>query len=563
MALIKCVECGKEFSDKANACPNCGCPTEYVLGTIGNKEETAPVPTNVEQNDESTDESVIVPKEAMKSLPHTKENLLSYCELRNFAFSSIVPYINKELNNSITDIRSGTGENNDAHYYIICGQRIIGVKVVIDAYPDVYNVGRFFDDDTNENELAGALLKQGYECAIVHIGIGASDKVRLARRIFLKNDGFYFNYKQLRFVNYNSQLSQNLSASGIRYSLSEAPTDESWKKIVGFEYKKTPKRVNEFAIQKPTTLIDQVAIREFWDDDYKVISKIEKMCKEAYVAEDCVEEVSKLICYSASIAHNKISPEDLLNYVCNALDFVMGVFLSDSMPVAKDKILSTLRDLITKMEFESKYELECKETTLINYLIYIFITDRERFQEFFREDYMHEYQGRRLSSIGYIYHATKDAFLENPYQFGYGKDVVDEISRIQNINSQQNLDKYMEMGNSIKAEISQFCVVHEKVISKKAASLLDKTDEVLLGQFSQNVLQLQKFIQDNFDERLVESHRNSMIAFNRVLNEYKLCLGKDRVIIEKYVSNKYGFFERTSDVKESKMRFEKLMVLCK
>ena len=26
MALIKCSECGKEFSDKANACPNCACP---------------------------------------------------------------------------------------------------------------------------------------------------------------------------------------------------------------------------------------------------------------------------------------------------------------------------------------------------------------------------------------------------------------------------------------------------------------------------------------------------------------------------------------------------------
>ncbi len=28
MALIKCKECGKEFSDKANACPNCACPVE-------------------------------------------------------------------------------------------------------------------------------------------------------------------------------------------------------------------------------------------------------------------------------------------------------------------------------------------------------------------------------------------------------------------------------------------------------------------------------------------------------------------------------------------------------
>lgn len=30
MALIKCTECGKEFSDKAQACPNCGCPTDQM-----------------------------------------------------------------------------------------------------------------------------------------------------------------------------------------------------------------------------------------------------------------------------------------------------------------------------------------------------------------------------------------------------------------------------------------------------------------------------------------------------------------------------------------------------
>ena len=29
MAMIKCAECGKEFSDRADACPNCGCPIEY------------------------------------------------------------------------------------------------------------------------------------------------------------------------------------------------------------------------------------------------------------------------------------------------------------------------------------------------------------------------------------------------------------------------------------------------------------------------------------------------------------------------------------------------------
>lgn len=43
MALIKCTECGKAFSDKASACPNCGCPTLTILEELNNQEgETIP-----------------------------------------------------------------------------------------------------------------------------------------------------------------------------------------------------------------------------------------------------------------------------------------------------------------------------------------------------------------------------------------------------------------------------------------------------------------------------------------------------------------------------------------
>lgn len=45
MSLIRCVECGKEFSDKAPACPNCGCPTSAILDELNendtNNEEIA------------------------------------------------------------------------------------------------------------------------------------------------------------------------------------------------------------------------------------------------------------------------------------------------------------------------------------------------------------------------------------------------------------------------------------------------------------------------------------------------------------------------------------------
>lgn len=40
MALVKCKECGKEISDKAVTCPNCGCPTsvESNIASSTNKE---------------------------------------------------------------------------------------------------------------------------------------------------------------------------------------------------------------------------------------------------------------------------------------------------------------------------------------------------------------------------------------------------------------------------------------------------------------------------------------------------------------------------------------------
>ena len=41
MALIKCIECGKQFSDKAAACPNCGCPTSEMQKTMNKTEVNA------------------------------------------------------------------------------------------------------------------------------------------------------------------------------------------------------------------------------------------------------------------------------------------------------------------------------------------------------------------------------------------------------------------------------------------------------------------------------------------------------------------------------------------
>ena len=47
MALIKCSECGKEVSDKANACPSCGNPINNApTPPIG--QDTTPKPVEIE-----------------------------------------------------------------------------------------------------------------------------------------------------------------------------------------------------------------------------------------------------------------------------------------------------------------------------------------------------------------------------------------------------------------------------------------------------------------------------------------------------------------------------------
>lgn len=39
MSLIKCMECGKEYSARAHACPNCGCPTWDTINKLYQEEQ--------------------------------------------------------------------------------------------------------------------------------------------------------------------------------------------------------------------------------------------------------------------------------------------------------------------------------------------------------------------------------------------------------------------------------------------------------------------------------------------------------------------------------------------
>lgn len=67
MSMIKCTECGKEISDKATACPHCGCPmTEILSATKENKKEEKVKPIKI--------------KEPINSRTEKEENLHYECD---------------------------------------------------------------------------------------------------------------------------------------------------------------------------------------------------------------------------------------------------------------------------------------------------------------------------------------------------------------------------------------------------------------------------------------------------------------------------------------------------
>jgi RNA polymerase subunit RPABC4/transcription elongation factor Spt4 len=62
MSLIKCLECNKEYSDKAESCPNCGCPTTININDLSitddfqNRKESAEIANNYQEKSSEVDE---------------------------------------------------------------------------------------------------------------------------------------------------------------------------------------------------------------------------------------------------------------------------------------------------------------------------------------------------------------------------------------------------------------------------------------------------------------------------------------------------------------------------
>ena len=553
MALIICSECGKQFSNKAKACPNCCCPTDL----IENNEIAKPL--------DNTDSSLTSQQDNQDKTPsHNSDtsHLMSYHELLEFAFTSILPYIEKELNSPITNIKSGTKNLDDVHYYIHCNDRTIGIKIVIDVYPDIYNVGHLFNDNRSDEILTKEMNNLGYDFAVANIGIGAADPIRFSRRILLKNDRYYFNYTQLQFHNITEYIPKP-----IRYSLSAIEPDHEWKTLAGFNYTKPVPKPNPnsyMLIQRnenkaPTKQDKSLSNIKFWKDENSTAEAIRHMFEKNHVTYTDADALNQLIRIVAHTVMDHISLDDTFYYTCNAIDFINGNFLADSSPIKKENIIISLRNLIDANKSITEYAFSLWQTTAINYLIYLFCFDRNGFTECVNGYYSATKPDDIPNKV--IYEKIKSAFLENPTRFGYGQEVIDEIIRLQNMNSPQNLAKYESMKAEIKSEMKRFCKIHNDVIVNKYLKTLDENEEKILNTFRQNADNFLNYIKREFDDNLSKEYKNAMASFTAIVNAYTVCLRIDKAIISNHNRGKYGIFQKRSDIKESRYRYEQFVLL--
>lgn len=128
MGLVKCIDCGKMFSDRIESCPECGCPKDFAIRD--NK-------TIKKDNDKSKNEIM----DKRKYL--TNEELMSSIELKDFAFKSVFEIIEKEIGVGKLNIQKTDGNIDEVDYYLTNENINIGLDIIVNVAPSkatyVYN----------------------------------------------------------------------------------------------------------------------------------------------------------------------------------------------------------------------------------------------------------------------------------------------------------------------------------------------------------------------------------------------------------------------------------------
>lgn len=554
MALIKCSECGKIFSDKAMACPNCACPTELIVKEkpkIETSSETVSC-DSVCAND-NTEKPVFEVKEDTK-LVHEKNNLLSFEELKKFAFESVLPQINIELNGTITDVNVGRG-NGDVDFYLTCHKRTIGIRVKVDAYPDVLDVGQLYGENKLDIDYAKEMYDAGYDFAIANIGIGSRNPVRFNRRIFLKEDEYCFKYSCLQFRDYRK-------IKDIRYSLSEVPADESWKEIADFEYQRSKKKDNVnsiYLIQRDDGDTEEKRRKiedanwDMWRNSLEYPKQIRAYYDRYGITVADFDFSCEMFHYMAFVIGYRSNAEELMNYFYNAIDYVQGRFLRDSKAIPMENVLPTLKTLCKDTELMKNHDISTWGITAYNYLIYKYLTDMS-----FVSQCILEYKNvsdRNAPLLGFLSDVLKKEFRKNPAAFGYPVELKERIKSLEAKNSPEYYVMFENKKKELRNNMVQFALLHNRVIDKNKIREIYEYNINEMKRYENETYKLDEFIREHFDENLSQPMRRVVDAFVKEMEFFRISMHHDIQMIRHSMKGEYGFFEFRKATKESKKKY--------
>ena len=555
MSLITCSECGKIFSDKAAACPNCACPTELVVRSekIADKEDVVEL---CETENALTNPAIAEEKaDAKNELEHTKENLLSFQELKDFCFSSMLPYIGKDLEGGIEKVNKGRGVG-DVDYFITDNEgEVIGIRVIIDVYPDIYNVGRLFGEDKEPLDYAKAMYEEGYDFAVARIGIGAADANKFDRRVLLKNDKYYFNYKELQFLDYGEFLK-------IRFSLSEESEDESWKDIAGFEYVKPQKEsnVNESIVYRGP---DENAEKrrkaeaenwEIWKSKENYENVIRRYFEQHDMSLTNAEFYYDLFEFIAALNMYKASVEEIADYFFNAIDYVNGMFLQDSPIISDCNIIAALKAITKDAPIVKNHETKTWAKTAYDYLVYKYMTDRKFV--FACIEAKKDTSDKNARVFGMLADEMQRDFRKDPRMFGYDESVEKKVKGLQEKNSSEYFRLLKEKRSELRKEMYVLFKIHERVVNKKKITSMANTDISKLQQCTRAIDEMEEFISQHFDEKLGLSKKAYLQSIIRELEAGQSCIDHQTNMIKKALTGNVGFWEYMKDQNEARTKID-------
>lgn len=427
-------------------------------------------------------------------IEYEKKDLFNLDDLISFSFESVVPLLREEAEFSDANIVE-CFKTEDVDYYINTSAKTIGVQVILKLMPDEMLLSRMgktdFSGEFDNGIVCNKMEKKGYEFAKVLIEVESTDKVRSARKLFVKNDEFKFVYKGLKKFKYN-----NFSKINVCLAI---PGDE-WKYILGWptEDKSISDPWNDplFAsdrenVETRNKIINQTAEvwsnTEFLEDVYYKLSN-EYTLKSNNIDEDFFLNLFKLLGF---LLEGIITPKDLIVNIYNYMEYLKGNLLCDSESTVDNEKITKMMSLTNN---NPTLYFDLKERAYFSYAIYLALVDFEFLNSILKKE-------ESIDEKALIFkERLKEDFIRNPQLFGY-EFAKEEVDRIVNINSDENISKM----NKYVDKYSEYAAKEYKFLTKKILNkdLVTTTEleEVLnkLEKVKEECRKVKWFLSENFD----------------------------------------------------------------